>query len=68
MTPTFTEFPMRCFRLQTEEEIIYDIFIPDIYEPSSIVMITDFNGDMVPFSEWESIEKLLTDYLTKNIY
>ncbi len=68
MTPIFTEFPMRCFRLQTEEEIIYDIFIPDIYEPSSIVMITDFNGDMVPFSKWEGIEKLLTDYLTKNIY
>ena len=68
MITTFTEFPMRCFRLQIGEDTIYDIFIPDIYEPSSIVMITDFNGDMVPFKEWENIENLLKEYLTKNVY
>lgn len=68
MTTTFTEFPMRCFRLQIGVDKIYDIFIPDIYEISSIVMITDFNGDMVPFEEWENIGNLLEEHLTQNVY
>lgn len=68
MTTTITEFPMKCFRLQIGYKSIYDIFIPDIYDMSSIVMITDFNGDMIPYDEWDSIGNLLQEYLTENVY
>ena len=59
---------MKCFRLQIGYKSIYDIFIPDIYDMSSIVMITDFNGDMIPYDEWDSIGNILQEYLTENVY
>ena len=62
------EFPMKCFRIEWGEGKMYDIFLPDIYDLSSIVMITDFNGDMVPFEDWDFIEGVLKSHLEQEVY
>ena len=59
---------MKCFRIQMEDEKMYDIFIPDIYDMSSIVMVTDFNGDMVPYEQWDNIGEILKSHLEEEVY
>ena len=65
---TIKEFSMKCFRIQMEDEKMYDIFIPDIYDMSSIVMVTDFNGDMVPYEQWDNIGEILKSHLEEEVY
>ena len=52
--PMIDELPMKCFRI-TFPNNTYDVFIPDTTDSSSCVNITDINGDVVPFDEWDSI-------------
>jgi hypothetical protein len=51
-----------------EDEKMYDIFIPDIYDMSSIVMVTDFNGDMVPYEQWGHFEGILKSHFEEEVY
>ena len=52
------ELPMKCFRISFPTKT-YDVFIPDTSDLSSCVNITDEQGDVVPFEEWDSILKFL---------
>lgn len=65
---TIKEFPMKCFRIELMDEKMYDIFIHDIYDISSIVMITDFNGDIIPYEQWDYIGEILKSHLEQEVY
>jgi hypothetical protein len=60
MITSIKEIPMKCFRV-TFYDKTFDIFTPDIYDVSSIVNITDENGDQVPYDQWETFGNVLLD-------
>jgi hypothetical protein len=59
---TVTQVPMKCFRVETDGTY-FDIFIPDTTDLSSIVNITDEEGNQVPFDQWEKFTQILNEYL-----
>ncbi len=62
------EVPMKSYRITNDDQSFVDVFLTDIHDMSSIVMITDSNGDNVPFDQWENIETTLSEYLEENVY
>jgi hypothetical protein len=62
MSIIVTERPMRSFRIEMDETY-FDIFIPDTTDLSSIVNITDEQGEQVPFDQWEKFTQILNEYL-----
>jgi hypothetical protein len=62
MSIIVTERPMRSFRIEMDETY-FDIFIPDTTDLSSIVNITDEQGEQVPFDHWEKFTQILNEYL-----
>ena len=50
---------MKCFRISLDNGKQFDVFIPDLTDKSSIVNVTDENGDQVPYELWDSIGLVL---------
>jgi len=59
--------PIRMFRINYEDSF-FDILIPDVYDVSTIVNITDMYGVQVPFDQWDTYSNLLLVHLKKNVY
>jgi hypothetical protein len=55
LLPQIEELPMKCYRLTFPNEKVYDVFLQDTTDLSSCVNITDENGDILPFPEWDNI-------------
>jgi len=62
------EVPMKSYRITNDDQSFVDVFLTDIHDMSSMVMIKDSNGDDVPFDQWENIETTLSEYLEENVY
>ena len=57
------ELPVKRFRVSMSDGHIYDVFIADLDDASSILDITDEQGDMVPYELWDIIGNELLDNL-----
>jgi hypothetical protein len=57
-----TEQPMKSFRVE-KDNTFFDIFITDTTDLSSIVNITDENGERIPYNQWDEFTELLRNHL-----
>jgi hypothetical protein len=53
-----TEQPMKFIRVEIGD-IFYDVFLPDLDDLSSIVMITDQEGERLDYKKWDYITEVL---------
>lgn len=66
MENTIQELPMKCFRISLDNGKQFDVFVPDLADMSSIVNVTDENGDQVPYELWDTIGLVLESHFVNN--
>lgn len=66
MENTIQELPMKCFRISLDNGKQFDVFVPDLTDMSSIVNVTDENGDQVPYELWDTIGLVLESHFVNN--
>jgi hypothetical protein len=53
-----TEQPVKSFRVEIGDEF-FDVYLSDVNDLSSLLMVTDQHGDVVDYKKWDYITEIL---------
>jgi hypothetical protein len=53
-----TEQPVKSFRVEIGDEF-FDVYLSDVNDLSSLLMVTDRHGDVVDYKKWNGITEVL---------